>query len=82
MIQKCHSMWTVLLTVDGVARKFERWGKCSIFPISGRGHVGVVTWAWSYGRGQTLCGHKFFNLFIYFLFLFLLSDFIVLFDIK
>ena len=28
--------------VSGVARKFERWGKRSIFPTSGRGHVGVA----------------------------------------
>ena len=33
----CHS---------GVARIFERWGKHSISPTSGPGHVGVVTRAW------------------------------------
>ena len=28
--------------ISGVARKFERWGRRSIFPTSGRGHVGVA----------------------------------------
>ena len=32
----------ILVCTSGVARKFERWGKRSIFPTSGRGHVGVA----------------------------------------
>ena len=63
--------WTCeMIGTSGVARKFERWGKRSIFPTSGRGHVGVA---------KHCAVIRFY--FIY-LFSCVLSDFIIPFDIK
>ena len=38
---KCNLIF-ITIAFSGVARKFERWGKRSIFPTSGRGDTDVA----------------------------------------